>query len=157
MEIKERVETWTLTPNGELIFGHTTFCIQEGDEHYAFNSSERGIDQDITNLPKERIPLEDLLPEMRPHFTKAPEGIPQSCYAKKPTLLSLHMDSDHNTLAEVILHEVEVCEILKNNPHPNIAQYLGCVVEDNKIHGLCMLYESVFAFNNFERKYRLVG
>jgi serine/threonine protein kinase len=33
--------------------------------------------------------------------------------------------------------ELEVCEILKRHPHPNIATYLGCQVSDGRIIGIC--------------------
>jgi serine/threonine protein kinase len=36
-----------------------------------------------------------------------------------------------------VLQEVQVCEILRLQPHPNIAKYMGCEVHDNKISGLC--------------------
>jgi serine/threonine protein kinase len=37
------------------------------------------------------------------------------------------------------LNEAEVCEILRAFPHPNIARYLGCIVENNRITGLCFV------------------
>jgi serine/threonine protein kinase len=40
-------------------------------------------------------------------------------------------------MSDQVIHEVRICEILRKNPHPNIIQYLGCVVKDDKIHGLC--------------------
>lgn len=35
-----------------------------------------------------------------------------------------------------LLAEVEACEVLPRHPHPNIAQYLGCVTENGKVMGL---------------------
>jgi len=37
------------------------------------------------------------------------------------------------------MNEAEVCEILRASPHPNIAQYLGCIVENDRITGLCFV------------------
>jgi serine/threonine protein kinase len=37
------------------------------------------------------------------------------------------------------LDEVKACEILRVHPHPNIAQYLGCTVDDGMIAGLCFV------------------
>jgi len=42
-------------------------------------------------------------------------------------------------LTASILNEIEKCEILRRHPHPNIVQYLGCLVEDGKIYGLCFV------------------
>lgn len=32
-----------------------------------------------------------------------------------------------------------MCQILMEHPHPNIAKYLGCAVEDDVIKGLCFV------------------
>ena len=37
---------------------------------------------------------------------------------------------------EATMREVDVCEILARNPHPNIAKYHGCIVEDGFIKGI---------------------
>jgi serine/threonine protein kinase len=38
----------------------------------------------------------------------------------------------------MVLNEARTCElILRRNPHPNIAKYLGAYVEDQRITGLC--------------------
>lgn len=41
-------------------------------------------------------------------------------------------------MAKAVLSEAKVCEILRRNPHPNIAEYRGCEVSrDWRITGLC--------------------
>jgi serine/threonine protein kinase len=40
-------------------------------------------------------------------------------------------------MAEEVLNEVQVCELLKCQPHPNIAEYIGCEVHDGRISGIC--------------------
>ncbi|KAK7990364.1 hypothetical protein PG990_014644 [Apiospora arundinis] len=35
--------------------------------------------------------------------------------------------------------EIRACEILKDRPHPNIASYLGCLIKDGKVRGLCFV------------------
>lgn len=42
-------------------------------------------------------------------------------------------------MGSVLLHEAQVCEILRASPHPNIAQYLGCIVKHGRIAGLCFV------------------
>ncbi len=58
---------------------------------------------------------------------------------KQPSLLhygdtaaSLHLNTQ-------LLNEVEICEILRRHPHPNNAHYLGCVVKDGRVRGLCFV------------------
>ena len=46
----------------------------------------------------------------------------------------------------MVLHEAEIYEILKNNPHPNIIVYHGCQVIDDRVVGLCLArYDSTLA------------
>ena len=51
-------------------------------------------------------------------------------------------------MSSLLLHEAEVCEILRASPHPNIAQYLGCIVENDGIMGLCFVK---YGMNLYER------
>jgi hypothetical protein len=37
----------------------------------------------------------------------------------------------------LLLQEARVCEILMQNPHLNVARYLGCYVQEGWIAGLC--------------------
>ncbi|KAE8357034.1 kinase-like protein [Aspergillus coremiiformis] len=55
-------------------------------------------------------------------------------YIKKPNLLTFASGLDLETL---ILNEVAVCEILRENPHPNIASYYGCEETRGLVSGLC--------------------
>jgi serine/threonine protein kinase len=42
-------------------------------------------------------------------------------------------------LSSLLLHEAKVCKILRASPHPNIVRYLGCVVENDRVTGLCFV------------------
>jgi serine/threonine protein kinase len=60
-------------------------------------------------------------------------------FVKRPNLLSYfpcNQTSKHR-ISEEVLQEVQVCEKLKLQPHPNIAEYIGCEVNDGKISGIC--------------------
>lgn len=59
-------------------------------------------------------------------------------YIKRPNLLSYYPinDTDKKRIADEILQEVQVFERFRRNPHPNIAEYLGCEVTDGKISGI---------------------
>lgn len=60
------------------------------------------------------------------------------CYVKRPSLMYYGVDgSQKNCIKEQILQEAEVCEILRKNPHPNIARYLGYIEVNGRVRGLC--------------------
>lgn len=86
------------------------------------------------------IPVSAFCPLWRPEFTRAPNPLPNNTYIKTPRLTSidwLHEGPQPNYIADSILNEVEVCEVLTRNPHPNIVRYLGCQVSNSRITGIC--------------------
>ncbi|KAF1365713.1 hypothetical protein EJ07DRAFT_160821 [Lizonia empirigonia] len=74
----------------------------------------------------------DVQPKANPTFTQAPEPLPCTCYVKQPSFLNYEDTTNGQDYARQILTKVEACEVLRLHPHPNIARYLGCVVEDDK-------------------------
>lgn len=56
------------------------------------------------------------------------------CYIKSPNLF---MYLEGPNLESQIRREVEVCEILRQNPHPNIASYYGVREINGRVVGLC--------------------
>lgn len=95
------------------------------------------VEQLINPVP---IPISAYCPLFPSGFTHAPDLSPQDCYIKKPRLISYDRASQRsrpNEIAESVLHEASICELLKHHPHPNIATYLGCDVTNGRITGLC--------------------
>jgi serine/threonine protein kinase len=60
-------------------------------------------------------------------------------FIKRPNLLSYFpcSQTSKTRMVEEVLQEVQVCEKLKLEPHLNIAEYIGCEVNDGKISGIC--------------------
>ncbi|KAM7191157.1 Protein kinase-like domain containing protein [Rhypophila sp. PSN 637] len=86
------------------------------------------------------IPVSAYSPQIVSTFTRAPDPPPQNYYVKKPRLISydrIYEGPRPNHIAESVLREAAVCELLKQHPHPNVATYLGCQVSDGRITGLC--------------------
>lgn len=54
-------------------------------------------------------------------------------YIKRPSLLA-YVDGN---LEPQITREIEMCELLRRHPHPNIAMYFGCDATDGRVSGLC--------------------
>ncbi|KAK0621579.1 hypothetical protein B0T17DRAFT_534474, partial [Bombardia bombarda] len=118
-----------------------------GDLHHAFSKARRyssPSDVKVEDLSNHiLIPASAYSPLFPSGFTRAPDPLPQNCHIKKPSLMSYNrvcQGSQPNRIAEAVLQEAAVCELLKQHPHPNIATYLGCQVSpDGRITGLCFV------------------
>ncbi len=99
----------------------------------------------ITILPKQGtlIPPEAYAPLFPSDgsLSKAPNPLPPNTFVKRVSLTSFDRYVDQgrpNAMAEALLSEATVGEILRHNPHPNIAEYHGCEVSrEGRITGLC--------------------
>lgn len=127
-----------------VAFQYTRVLFQhEGeDELYQGLSKKRyQIDADVEEhdfYETFLIPKENLNPDFRSGFTNAShlEDEPGQWYTKRPNL-SQYNPQEPDQLKNQILEEVGICEYLKKHPHPNIAVYHGCEVDDSRITGLC--------------------
>ena len=99
-------------------------------KRYASKSEVNINDLYNTNL----VPTEALNPKFEGSFTEVRE--PSRLYIKRPRLSDYNHDYPCQ-IKDQILEEVKVCEKLRENPHPNIARYHGCEVQDGRITGLC--------------------
>ncbi|TQN67727.1 hypothetical protein CSHISOI_07717 [Colletotrichum shisoi] len=131
-EILEQSEAFE-DVDGEFKFTKTLVVYRDGKNMYHTVSKART--SEISNLSinqlttKVLIPLTAYSPLFVPTFTRAPDPLPLDTYVKKPSLLSydrIHHGLLKNTIADNVLAEVQVCELLKQDSHPNIARYLGC-------------------------------
>lgn len=88
------------------------------------------------------IPLSAFSPPFSPDYhTQAPDPLPEATFVKRPALISYtgptSSKSQSNSIADLFLKEVQVCEMLNRYSHPNIAPYLGCEVSQERITGIC--------------------
>jgi len=129
--------------HGDIVFSHTKYILREGNQYYYAITSGRcpatfnvGLHEpDIAPIPASQI-----WPSFPKQFRRAPEPLPRDCFVKRPSLLYYgDTEKDSNDVGSLLLNEAEVCEILGASPNPNIAQYLGCLVEDDRIVGLCFV------------------
>jgi serine/threonine protein kinase len=141
MEIHEQNEAF-VEQNEDVIFSHTKVILKEGDQYYYAITSHRyhsTSEVDPSELNIVPIPSSQLWPEFPTTFTRAPEPLPSSCYVKRPSLLHYDETTTSNEMADLLRNEAEICEILSQHPHPNILRYLGCVVTNGMITGLCLV------------------
>lgn len=138
MEICEQSEAF-VDKDGDLVFDHTKLILRRDEYFYARAnwrvSSPSAVD--ISQLKISKIPMENVWPPMDPCFTPAPDPLPPNSYIKQPSLLYYGDSPASLEPGRQVLAEVEVCEVLRRHPHPNIAQYLGCVTKNGRVTGLC--------------------
>lgn len=125
--------------DGDIEFDHTKTIFRSGDEYFFARSPLRHTHSaaDLSKLSLQKIPVEDVWPHMEARFSEAPHSLPPDCYIKRPSLLFFGDSPASQQPAKQILCEVEACEVLRRHPHPNIAQYFGCLSKDCTIIGLC--------------------
>ncbi|KAJ4307273.1 hypothetical protein N0V88_000656 [Collariella sp. IMI 366227] len=127
-----------------------TVCRSEKDGQYFFthllrdrhpiNPGSLLAPDHLEGIPFLEIPLDTGFPLFNPEFTPAPEPVPGTLYPhyiKRPWFFKTPgSPGGYLDFKDDILHEAEICEILRKHPHPCIDPYLGCIVEKNRITGL---------------------
>ena len=139
MEICENSEMF-VEEDDDLVFDHTKLILRRGDEYFHARANWRNPSpsaDDLSQLEVSKIPIENVWPPMDPSFTLAPSPLPPDSYFKQPSLLYYGDTPASLEPGRQVLAEVEVCKVLRRHPHPNIAQYLGCVTENGRAMGLC--------------------
>lgn len=131
-------EVWQCS-NG-AVFSHTAIVAFDGDTAYygKITTRETEIDKDAVLKDLQPIPRENLYPQFSSHLTRAPDiDMPHpEVYIKTPDLKQYSPDNGQ-VLADRLLNEAEIHEILLKHPHPCLDQSLGCVVgNDGRIMGL---------------------
>jgi serine/threonine protein kinase len=138
MEILKTSECFPLNPE-EPIF--TIVVFKQNDQIYTarFNgryTSKTDISpENLTDTVK--LDISAFQPVYSNKYTRA--QLSGQHFIKRPNLLSYFpcSQTSKTRIAEEVLQEVQVCEKLKLQPHSNIAEYIGCEVNDGKISGIC--------------------
>lgn len=141
LEIKEAYEE----DGGQYKFAGTLVVYRDGGDVYHAISKARGTAQPklIMELvtSKTPIPTAAYRPRFQSTLTRAPDPLPGDTYVKRPSLMSYDRvckSALPNSIAHGLLVEARVYELLRRNPHPNIAKYLGCRTLGDDIDGLCL-------------------
>lgn len=119
MEMVVSEEVWKNLDNDELVFDHILLIVRPGSRYLFARQRDRHAPIDATKL----------------HLEEIPDSLPSNSYVKRPNLLDY---GEKENCCTVLLQESEINEILRQHPHPNIAQYYGCVVENGRFGGLCL-------------------
>ncbi|KAJ5550361.1 hypothetical protein N7535_001702 [Penicillium sp. DV-2018c] len=126
MEVIQKNEAFRRI-DGKMKFSYVQVFVRQGGILYSGKwtnrlNSPKTLD-DLQELKE--IPTEDRGPEVKTAWS--------AIYVKTPSLLA-YIDGN---LEKQIAREVETCEILRKNPHPNIATYYGYKDTRGRVSGLC--------------------
>jgi serine/threonine protein kinase len=124
---------------GEPKFLFTHVILHDDNDYYSAQVPKRPIrHEDISKICSHpslrKIPLEHIWPKMENELTICADPEIPGVYIKRPRLTGYNGSA---CLSLWLLQEARICELVVKSPHQNVAQYLGCVVENDRITGLC--------------------
>ncbi|ELR06918.1 hypothetical protein VC83_05926 [Pseudogymnoascus destructans] len=136
MEVAKSAQQWSFdTDPPEFLC--TQIVFEDGGDYFICQSKERQPEldtQSLNALSPRKILKEHIWPLHEGDVTVCDNPTSPDIYVKKPRLTAY---DGTPSLAHLVLQEARVCEILMQNPHPNIARYLGCYMQEGRIAGLC--------------------
>ncbi|KAL3469909.1 hypothetical protein BJX99DRAFT_240409 [Aspergillus californicus] len=144
MKYHSMTERWDFEGSSpKFLYTHVIF--QEGDEYFSAQLPDRfkhpkdlAVTEEtcLRKIPQDHIwpLLEEEEEEEEDKITICPDPEGPDVYIKRPRLTGYDGSA---SLSSYLLREARICEILKNHAHENIACYLGCVVKNSRITGLC--------------------
>ncbi|KAL4861371.1 hypothetical protein BDV12DRAFT_180382 [Aspergillus spectabilis] len=126
MEVVQKNEAFK-SIDGKMKFSYVqVFVLQAGILYTGKWTNRFDLPKTLEDLQEvKQIPTENRGPEVITAWS--------AVYVKKPSLLAY---TDGN-LEKRIAREVATCEILRKNPHPNIATYYGYNEIHGRVAGLC--------------------
>ena len=125
----------------DLEFKCTQVFFQQGTSLFTATTNEREsalATMDLSTLERTRIPLSEVYPPNEEKYTVAPDPLPEGVYIQRPDFTHYRSTGDQSWLADRLLKNVRVYEIVKADPHPNFAQYHGVIVEDGYVTGIAL-------------------
>ncbi|KAG8735726.1 hypothetical protein FRC10_010226 [Ceratobasidium sp. 414] len=129
-------EAWLEDDDGMLGgFDFTDVLWKEGDDFYHTKSPLRMGNISLDALSGELVPRSHLFTPDNPNFIHAPNPLPENSHIKHPSLVGY--DSNDPDCGRLMLDEIRACETIHARPHPNLAEYRGCISEGGYIVALC--------------------
>jgi serine/threonine protein kinase len=113
-----------------------------GTIHVAFSPEQFLLERipteaDIAKCTFQRASaLVEYLPVWEPYMLQVSEAIPLSEIHIKELQSYAYIDAPE-WVATRTVKDLENCQMLMQHPHPNVLPYLGCLVEDGRVTGLC--------------------
>lgn len=139
---KDLTECGTITrgdPPGET----STFMVHVDSEGHAYLGYTQSDYVDLTPEEIEEclkpIPDEALFPVAPEGIRAFVEPITESLYVKTPDVTGWNSwENSNDSVADLLLGEVETLELLSRHPHLNIVRYHGCQVKNGRVRGIVL-------------------
>lgn len=121
-------------------FKYTSITAFVDGKPYAARSEQPMDDVDYVDLLDiiQPVPLDNINPRCPEGFLHATSPSPEAHYLKTPFFLYEDSKPGHTFIADCLLHEATALESLRHHPHPNLVEYLGCVIKDGRITQICL-------------------
>jgi len=134
--------------DGPYEFAFTKFAYIDND--YVAYYGESTVRKKLLSLQEREnllqpIPDHEVYPAVSPSITIVASWIDESMYIKRPKLGNYNDLKDTDTIARLLFQEAEILEIIRDNPHPNIVKYHGCITKHGRIVGIVLdkLYKTL--------------
>ncbi|KAG6104175.1 hypothetical protein E4U13_000178 [Claviceps humidiphila] len=144
MEVLKYTTFW-VEKDGEDEFDFTKIIIRgpDRDFYYAISQDRFGDSSEINldNLDKIPIRTDSIWPRYSDRFLRASSPVPEDSHIKETNLffyVECLEGKEEMPHSDLVLHEIEAYELLRRHPHPNIVEYRGCIVSDDRIPGICL-------------------
>ncbi|KAJ2984034.1 hypothetical protein NQ176_g260 [Zarea fungicola] len=117
--------------NGTFQIYVKVVVLHNGQYHVGKWNDRKQLPHDFSQLEDvQTIRTENRSPKLRPHWTTATPV--DDIWLKTPSI-DEWLDNDHETR---MAHEIEMCELIRQNQHPNLAVYCGCSESNGLATGL---------------------
>jgi serine/threonine protein kinase len=140
MKYYDMAEIWEFG-GGDPEFLYTNVIFRDGDDYFWSQQPKRDhlLEDDPANIDQslfQKIPPEHIWPRLedKDKLTICQNPHSPDVYIKQPQLTRYN---ESESLSKYLLQEAHICQFLMEHPHENVARYLGCVVKDHRITGLC--------------------
>lgn len=114
----------------------------------------RKYDLTVADLERtlKRIPDEQIYPIATPSITavRPSEDDEHELYIKRPQLTGFDDPDVATLLPGLMIGEVEILELLKTQPHPNLVKYHGCTLRNGRITGIALERHEVLLLYRYE-------
>ncbi|RMZ73496.1 kinase-like domain [Pyrenophora seminiperda CCB06] len=125
--------------HGNPIFSYSSYgYISDDFTAYFGQSNLRKYDLTSKEIKEslELLPDDDVYPKAPWNITTFTLPINDKLFSKGPKLHEAFVGT--GLLPKLILQEVKILELLRNNPHPNIIRYHGCLIKRGRIVGMVL-------------------
>ncbi|KAF8605206.1 hypothetical protein BDV93DRAFT_572807 [Ceratobasidium sp. AG-I] len=131
-KIVATAEAWDFSDGP--VFAFTAICWKERGNLYHIRHPERTFE--LEALEGDLVPMSHVYAEAKPEYSRAPEPLPENAYVKQPNTIGY--DKTHPSFGAEMITEIKAYETIRQQPHPNLAGYRGCICEGGYVVALCL-------------------